>query len=113
MSSSSPVIEQWDVVLANWAIALRSDGTVCFLGCREGGESGCMSDAITRFCRDTMVGTTRTGHRYRLPPEHRHDFLGTVLWALMRGRSGETMPRFIGPEELELVLDPSPQTLRC
>ena len=111
--SSSPVIEDCEVVLADWAIALRSDCTVCFLGSSQGGESGCMSDEIADFDGRAMVGTTRTGHRYRLTPEHRHDFLGTVLWALMRGRSGETMPRFIGSEELELVLDPSPQALRC
>lgn len=109
-----PIIDESEseIELQDWAIALRSDGTPCFLGIREGAERGCMSAEIIEFGSDAMIGIARGGQRYHLRGD-RHDFLGTVLWALLRGRSGEPVPRFIGPEELDLVLNPAPSALRC
>lgn len=58
-----------------------------------------------------MTGTTRSGRRYVLGGQW-HDFMGVVLWATMRGRSGESMPEFISAEKLELALRPAANAMK-
>jgi hypothetical protein len=38
--------------------------------------------------------------------------MGVVLWATMRGRSGESMPEFISAEKLELALRPAANAMK-
>jgi hypothetical protein len=108
---ANSVQQEPEIILEDWATALTASGSAHFLGTWNGGCNGRLSTEIVGFDLQAMTGAKRSGRRYALGGR-RHDFMGVILWATMRGRSGGPMPDFISVEELDLALRPAARTFR-